>query len=107
MRVDGNQRLLGFDNMMNRPVKNTTDWGKYEVILDIPNEAVNILFGTLLVGKGQVWVDDLKLEIVTGEVPLTNQLTPEQMKLENSRMNPKKSERIQPVNLDFENGKIP
>jgi serine/threonine-protein kinase len=107
MRVDGTQRLFGFDNMMNRPVKGTTDWKIYEVVLDVPAEAVNIFFGTIVSGNGQVWADDLKLEIVGHNIQSTNQLSPEQMKIEDPNRIPKKSERKQPVNLDFENGMIP
>lgn len=107
MRVDGNRRLLGFDNMLNRAVKGTTDWKRYEVVLDVPSEAVNIFFGTIVDGKGQVWVDDVNLEIVGNNVPPTNQLSPEQMRLDDSNRNPKNSDIKQPVNLGFENGTIP
>ena len=106
MCVDGIRRMLGFDNMMNRAVKGTTDWKQFEVVLDIPAEAVNIVFGTLIAGKGQVWVDDLKLEIVGSSVLSTNLLSPEQMGLDNPRVQ-KKSDIKQPVNLGFENGTIP
>lgn len=107
MRVDGNRRLLGFDNMLNRAVSGTTDWKRYEVVLDVPPEAVNIFFGTLIDGKGQVWVDDFKLEIVGNDVSTTNQLSPEQMRLDNPNRNQKKYDRKQPINLGFENGTIP
>lgn len=107
MRLDGDRRLLGFDNMMNRPVTGTTDWKRYEVVLDVPAETVNVFFGTLIDGKGQVWVDDLKLEIVGSDIPPTNQLSPEQMRIDDPKRISKKSDIKQPVNLDFENGAIP
>ena len=35
MRVDGPQQgSLRFDNMQNRPIKGTTDWHKYDVVLE-------------------------------------------------------------------------
>jgi hypothetical protein len=71
-RVDDPQvKPLAFDNMQNRPIKGTSDWKKYEIVLDIPQEAVNLAFGILLQGKGQAWIDDIKFESVTKDVPVT------------------------------------
>ena len=107
MRVDGNRRTLGFDNMLNRAAAGTTDWKQFEVVMDVPLEAVNIVIGTFLSGKGQMWADDLKLEIVGSDVPSTNLLSSEQMRIDDPKRNPKKSDTKQPVNLGFENGTIP
>jgi hypothetical protein len=107
MRIDGNRRTLGFDNMLNRAAGvGTTDWKQFEVVLDVPTEAVNLVIGTFLLGKGQMWADDLKLEIVGSSIPATNQLSPEQMRIDDPNRNPKKSDIKQAVNLDFENGTI-
>ncbi len=107
MRLDGMNRLLGFDNMSPRAVKGTTDWKQYDVVLDVPAGTVNILFGALLVGTGRAWIDDLKIETVGKEVPTTNQLSPEQMQVESSNRGLKKSVSKQPVNLGFEDGTRP
>jgi len=73
MRVDGPQhRSLSFDNMQNRPIKGTTDWQKYEVVLDVPQESVAIAFGILLTGKGQAWLSEVQFEEVGAEVPTTS-----------------------------------
>jgi hypothetical protein len=76
MRVDGpmegNQpKMLAFDNMQGRPIKGTSDWKKVEIVLDVPKEATDIAFGILLSKDGQVWIDDLKFEVVPTSVPLT------------------------------------
>lgn len=72
MRVDGSKsEPLAFDNMQERAVKGTGDWQKYEIVLDVPDEAEQIAFGLLLTGKGQVWMDDLKFEVVGKDVPTT------------------------------------
>jgi hypothetical protein len=90
MRVDGLEtRMLGFDNMNNRAVTGTTEWKRYEITLDVPGNAVDIAFGTLAAGKGQLWVDDFQFEVVGKDVPSTNMLSPEQMNQE-------------PVNLNFD-----
>jgi len=64
LRVDGPNSILAFDNMASRPVKGTTDWARYEVVLDVPEAAVRLAFGPLLRGAGQVWADDLTLDVV-------------------------------------------
>ncbi|HYV20547.1 MAG TPA: hypothetical protein VFC25_16110 [Verrucomicrobiae bacterium] len=87
-RVDGPQRSpLAFDNMQDRAIKGTTDWTKVAIVLDVPQEATAIAYGILLSGPGQVWMDDLKFEVVTSDVPVTGQGRPSGGK---------------PQNLDFE-----
>jgi hypothetical protein len=65
------QKILAFDNMEDRAVTGTTDWGKYEIVLDVPDNATGVYFGALINGTGQIWFDDLVLEIVPGTVPTT------------------------------------
>lgn len=61
MRIDGEGRILGFDNMHDRPIVGTTDWTQYAIILDVPKESVDIALGVMLTGSGGVWFDDLSL----------------------------------------------
>ncbi len=66
MRIDGvNGKTLGFDNMQNRPIKGTTNWTKYEIVLKVPKEAVKISYGVLASGTGEILIDDFKFEIVS------------------------------------------
>jgi hypothetical protein len=90
MRVDGpKSEPLAFDNMQERPVKGDANWTRYEIVLDVPDHATEIAFGLLLTGNGQVWMDDLKFEVVGNDVPTTgNRLDKETVSA--------------PVNLDFE-----
>lgn len=92
MRVDclGRYTDLDFDNMSDRPIKGSTDWTQYEIVLDVPEEANGICFGFLLVDEGTVWGDDLAIEILgpvgTGPEPTSGNFpTPPP-----------------PINLDFE-----
>jgi beta-lactamase regulating signal transducer with metallopeptidase domain len=72
MRVDGaSNATLGFDNMGQRPIKGTTDWTRYEVVLDVASSARNLAFGLLLDGPGQAWLNDLQFEIVDSNVATT------------------------------------
>ncbi len=72
MRVDGAKgEVLAFDNMQDRAVKGTTDWTRYEIVLDVPEAGQQIAMGLILDGPGQVWMDDLKIEVVGKEVAPT------------------------------------
>ena len=88
MRVDGVEKgtSLSFDNMQNRPIKDTTDWQRYEIVLDVPQDSTNIAFGILLDGSGQVWLSDIQFAEVGTDVPVTDL---------------SKSSPDQPENLDF------
>ncbi|MBK8553226.1 MAG: hypothetical protein IPL53_20065 [Ignavibacteria bacterium] len=69
LRVDqpDSQEPLSFDNMQDRAIRNTTDWTKYEIILDVPSNASNIVYGALLAGTGQIWFDDITFEVLPSE----------------------------------------
>lgn len=73
MRIDGpKDEMLAFDNMRPRGgIQDTTDWERYEVVLDVPPESVSIHLG-LLLQNGTLWMDDLKVESVGLDVPLTD-----------------------------------
>ncbi len=77
MRVGakGSNEALAFDNMRygkkDRSVTGTTDRIKYEVVLDVPPNAANIIYGVMLVGTGKIYFDSFILEIVDDTVPLT------------------------------------
>lgn len=91
MRVDGkNDKSVSFDNMQDRPIKGTLDWKKYEIVLDVPKDSVGIAFGVLLRGQGQVWIDDLNLEVVGEDVQTTD------LKLKEKQLPD------EPINLNFE-----
>jgi hypothetical protein len=57
--------------MEERAIKGTTDWKKYEIVLDVPLNASNIGFGALLSETGQIWLEKLNFEIVDTTVPTT------------------------------------
>jgi len=60
-RQDGPSGPLEFDNMNGRPLRGTSDWTEYSVVLRLNPSARTVVFGALLIGAGRVWVDDLKL----------------------------------------------
>ena len=107
LSVDSDRRLLGFDNMWNRSARGDTDWQQYSVILDVPNEAVNIRFGAILSGKGQAWADDLRLDVVDATMAVTNILSTADSTQDNERVAKRKpATATKPVNLGFEDGTV-
>jgi mannose-6-phosphate isomerase-like protein (cupin superfamily) len=98
MRVDSEAlSSLAFDNMENRKIRKTTDWKKYDIVLDVPEDAAEIYFGFLLSGRGQVWVDDFSFEVVRPEIKPTGRPQP-YVRTMALLWNPP----VQPVNLGFE-----
>ncbi|MBI1760643.1 MAG: hypothetical protein HYR56_04320 [Acidobacteria bacterium] len=108
LRLDALKGMPGFDNMGKRPIKGVNDWRRYELVMDVPAEAVNIAFGVMSFGTGRVWVDDFAFDVVGGDVAETDTRTPEQRKQErdNSYLNNLKLPAA-PANLDFEGGAQP
>src|SRR5256885_14311236 len=73
MRVDGEGVVQTSDYMQNRPVMLTTDWARQEIVLDVPRTAIGFTFGFLLGGSGQAWLDDVAIDVVSNDVPVTRQ----------------------------------
>lgn len=98
MRVESlRASQLAFDNMEARPVKGTTPWTRYDVVLDVPTDAATIMFGFCREGQGRVWADDFALEVVGLDVPTTDlELEPGVLE------SPWPGTTGQPMNLGFE-----
>lgn len=74
IRVDPN---IGFSNMRDKAVKGTTNWTKYSITVPLNSgkyERIN--FGGMLVGKGEMWLDDLRISIdgkdISTLIPINN-----------------------------------
>lgn len=75
MRIDGATTPgLAFDNMQNRPLKGTTSWKRYDVVLDVPIDADVISFGFLTNADGTAYFSAPTIDVVTPNVP-TSALT--------------------------------
>jgi len=73
LRIDRKGGARGpFDNMQNRPITGTTDWKQYDVVLDVPRDAVTLHFGILHQGGGLAWFDGASLKTVATTVPTTS-----------------------------------
>jgi hypothetical protein len=73
MRVDGTDHSVkAFDNMDDRPVVATKDWARYEIVLDVPRDSLDVAFGFLLTQQGNVWGADFHLDRADASAPLTS-----------------------------------
>jgi len=116
MRVDGPAGSESIDYMQERPIAQGTDWARYDVVLDVPSNAVGVSFGVLLFGQGQVWLDDVALERVGHNVPLTGRpghmvtagTLPSELRAEMVRRRDQseayRGAPVRPVNLSFTDG---
>jgi len=87
VRVDKGKEMVAFDNMQDRAIKGTTDWRRYEVVLEVPKDATGIALGILLTGTGEVWLNGARFDVVGADVAVTGS--------SNAKVPDK------PVNLDF------
>jgi len=84
--TDGTWERGCMDGMHDRPIKKDTKWTKYDLVVEVPKSSTEIMFGVLLSGKGQIWLDDVSFETVVTDVPLTGDYV----------------KTMEPTNLNFE-----
>lgn len=61
---DANGNDLAFETMENQKLTGSTDWKEYMVSVKYnSDEAVKITAGAMLLGKGKIWVDSLRLYV--------------------------------------------
>ncbi|MBJ6760919.1 AraC family transcriptional regulator [Myxococcaceae bacterium JPH2] len=76
MRVEGaDPRLpLAFDNMQSRALVGTTRCKRFDVVLDVPQEATTVMAGLIMSGTGEAWLDGVRFDTVDASVPVTDLL---------------------------------
>lgn len=68
LREDGRNGPVQFDNMRDRNLSGTTKWTEWSIRLPLDSRARTLFLGALLVGGGDLWVDDMSL-LVDGVIP--------------------------------------
>ncbi|MFF8534195.1 hypothetical protein ACF07B_19950 [Streptomyces sp. NPDC015532] len=92
MRVDdARDHTVAFDNMQDpeRRIAGSVRWRRYSIALDIPETGAYINFGAVMERTGQIWLDDVRLNVVDDSVSATDIVS---------------NLPRHPVNLDFEGG---
>lgn len=73
LRIDDTEGSLNLDNGSDQPAFGTTDtWVQHEIVMDVPDEATTLVFGSLLTGHGNYAVADPVFEVVSEDVPTTS-----------------------------------
>lgn len=80
--------------MCERKVTGTSDWTKYEIVLDVPDSASKIGFGAILSGEGKLWLDAVAFDVVGNDVSSTD--------CPCSQRHREPAEPLLPSNLNFE-----
>ena len=61
---DTNSEMVGFGTTQSSAAINgTTDWTQYSATVKVPTETQKIVIRLALTGTGQVWFDDITLEV--------------------------------------------
>lgn len=68
LRVDRGDQQGFFDNMGDRRVQ-TDAWGYHEIVGRVDDDATGISLGVMLLSEGDVWVDDMSLELLEAPQP--------------------------------------
>lgn len=55
-----------------QPVEGTHDWKRYELVMDVPADALSIAPGFNMKGKGKIWLADVEFEPVSQDVPISD-----------------------------------
>jgi hypothetical protein len=101
LRVDTAERIgVQYGNTKSQDATGTADWAQHHIIVDVPDDATTISLGATLIGKGQLWVDDLALDVVGNDLPTNGYPVTGQ-----PRPQPQKKSLTAPaelVNADFE-----
>jgi C-terminal processing protease CtpA/Prc len=76
MRLDGENGILQFDNMMKNNINGTRAWKRYSVTLPNDKKVKKIIIGGLLTGKGKVWFDNFNVLIDGKDICLLDTVIP-------------------------------
>lgn len=103
LRIDAVDDFLALDNMGNRPIKGTTGWALYEIVMDVPLRAETLVYGLLLSGGGRVDFDNVHFLPAPVGAKTTNQYREGAMKVKHGQTYvPPRIVIDVPGNLDFE-----
>lgn len=77
VRVDRSPgHVLAFDNLQHHPngwLFGDNGWKTRSIVIDVPEEGSQLVFGFFLKGSGSVWAADVSVSVVDHAVPLTSE----------------------------------
>jgi len=100
---DASGTVVAFENTLPRGLRGTQEWTYQNIVMDIPKEAVALVYGAVLNARGKLYVDDLQFRVVdTSVAPTAKPITPAPHLAQGTRADPGR----EPRNLDFEETRI-
>lgn len=69
-------RVVAFSMMARHWIPGTAAWAPHSIVIDVPESAVVIMVGAALANTGSVWVDDVAIEVVGADWPVTESAPP-------------------------------
>jgi hypothetical protein len=82
----------------------TTDWKKFQIVLDIPKGTSNLNYGAYISGTGQIWFSDISFVIVDKSIASTSKKSEQYVPLDGGPIDAKRmllATQDAPTNLDF------
>ncbi len=76
IELNGSREALRLRQVSTPVIRGTTDWTKYEIVFDVPNDTAFIKFSLRMMGAGRVWLDGVDFEVVDNSVPVTEDVGP-------------------------------
>ena len=102
--IGAKRRVEGYlDTQCRQTLEGSSDWQRFDLVLDIPAPAAVISFG-LVAQSGAAWIDDLDLEVVASDVPTSPPLDQHEYvpRLRQPRTPRNFPISARPLSLDFE-----
>ena len=69
-------RVVASNAMARHWSPGTTAWTPHSIVIDVPDSAEVIMVGAALMNIGSVWVDDVAIEVVDSDWPVTQPAPP-------------------------------
>jgi hypothetical protein len=70
----GKRAALAFASEVENPQPCGTEWRRFSIVLDVPQQARRMVYGYRLSGAGRVWIDDVTVGPVDSTVAVSPQL---------------------------------
>lgn len=67
--IEGVNETLCPANAQQHALQGTHDWIRRELSVEVPQTGISVALGLLLLGRGQVWLSDVQLEVVDESSP--------------------------------------
>ena len=101
---DANGAMVAFENTGPRGIRGTQEWTYQNIVMDIPEEAVVLVYGAVLKATGKLYLDDFQFRVVDASVPATAKpvTQPQPPLIRGPIPDPGRA----PRNLDFEETRI-